>query len=403
MSKERILLLVLTAALFTHIMDLMIIMPLGPQLMRLFDITPAQFSLLVSCYSFAAGGAGLLGMFVIDRFDRKQLLFFLYTGFTAGTLACAFAPTYEMLLITRSVAGAFGGVLGALILSIVSDAIPLERRAAAVGFVMAAFSVASVFGVPSGLYLASLFGWYAPFLFLGGLGIIIMVLIGRFVPAMTHHLKNTDASRHPAEIIRQLLGKRNPLTGLLFTAVLMFGHFSIIPFIAPYMVGNVGFTEQELTYIYLVGGSLTILSSPMVGKIADRYGKLKTFTVFGVLVLLPVAVITHLPPMPVWQALIVTGVFFVLANGRMVPSTTMVTAVINPANRGGFMSLRSGILQISSGLAAMLAGTIITETPSVVTAGAKALEGYEKVGYVSLFFGVAAVVVAQQLRADKDS
>lgn len=403
MSKERILLLVLASALFSHIMDFMIMMPLGPQLMRLFDITPQQFSFLVSSYTFAAGASGFLVAFMIDRFDRKSALTLIYIGFTVGTLACAFAPTFEILLITRSVAGAFGGVLGALVLSIVSDAIPLERRAAGIGFVMAAFSVASVFGVPFGLYLASVFSWHAPFLFLGGFSILVTVLILYFVPSMSDHLHGENAMQNPMQIVKHILGKRKPLIGLLFTSILMLGHFTIIPFIAPYMVGNVGFTEQELTYIYLVGGGLTIFSSPLVGKIADKYGKLKTFTVFGFLVLIPILLITHLPSVPLWQALIVTGLFFVLANGRMVPSTTMVTSVIKPENRGSFMSMRSSIQQISSGLAALLAGSIISETPSTVTEGAKALIGYETVGYIAIFFSIIAIFVAQKLRAEKGS
>ncbi len=401
MSKEKILLLVLASALFSHIMDFMIMMPLGPQLMRLFDITPQQFSFLVSTYTFAAGASGFVAAFLIDRFDRKATLTFVYIGFTIGTLACAFAPTYEMLLLTRSVAGAFGGVLGALILSIVSDAIPLERRAAGIGFVMAAFSVASVFGVPFGLYLATLFSWHAPFLFLGGFSVLVNLLIFIYVPKMSGHIAADNHHQNPVEIIKKIFGRRNPIMGLTFTSVLMLGHFSIIPFIAPYMVGNVGFSEQELTYIYLVGGGLTIFSSPMVGKLADKYGRLKIFTIFAILVLIPIITITHLTPVPLWQALIVTGVFFILANGRIVPSTTMVTSVIKPENRGSFMSIRASVQQISSGCAALLAGAMITETPSTVTVGAKALIGYEQVGYVAVFFSIVAILVARLLRVEK--
>lgn len=401
MNKERILLLVLSAALFTHIMDFMIVMPLGPQLMRLFDITPQQFSFLVSAYTFTAGASGFVAAFFIDRFDRKLSLLFVYFGFTIGTLACAFAPSYAVLLITRSIAGAFGGVLGALVLSIVSDAIPLERRAAGIGFVMASFSVASVFGVPFGLYLATLFSWHAPFLFLGGLGVVINVLIFFFVPVMKGHIRTGEDRIKPLEMIKTIFGRRNPVMGLLFTSILMFGHFTIIPFIAPYMVGNVGFTEQELTYIYLVGGGLTIFSSPMVGRLADRFGRLKIFTIFGFLVLLPILTITHLPQIPLWQALVVSGAFFIMANGRIVPSTTMVTSVIRPENRGSFMSIRASVQQISSGLAAMLAGFIIAEKPSEVIDGAKALINYDYVGYIAVFFSLIAIFVARQLRVEK--
>ncbi|ELR69253.1 sugar transport protein [Fulvivirga imtechensis AK7] len=381
-------------------MDFMIIMPLGPQLMRLFDITPQQFSLLVSSYTFTAGGSGFLAAFFIDKFDRKASLTFVYIGFTIGTLACAFAPTYEILLITRSMAGAFGGVLGALILSIVSDAIPLERRAAGIGFVMASFSAASVFGVPFGLYLATLFSWHAPFLFLGGLGVVINALIIAYVPSIKGHLTEAK-SQAPLKMLKAIFTRRNPLMGLLFTSMLMFGHFTIIPFIAPYMVGNVGFTEQELTYIYLVGGGLTIFSSPMVGRFADKYGRLKIFTIFGVLVMLPILIITNLPPIPLWTALIVTGIFFIMANGRMVPSTTMVTSVIKPENRGSFMSIRSSVQQMSSGLAALVAGMVISETPSTVTEDAKALLHYEYVGYIAIMFSIVAIIIARQLKVEQ--
>src|SRR5687768_10129249 len=139
MKNERLLLLVLAAGMFTHIMDFMIMMPLGTQLMRLFDITPQQFSLLVASYTITAGISGFAAAFLIDRYDRKKSLLLVYIGFTVGTLACAFAPTYAVLLVTRSLTGAFGGVLGALILAIVADVVPLERRAQGIGIVMASF------------------------------------------------------------------------------------------------------------------------------------------------------------------------------------------------------------------------------------------------------------------------
>ena len=401
MSKERILLLILAAALFTHIMDFMIIMPLGSQFMRLFDISAQQFSFLVSSYTFSAGVSGFIAAFFIDRYDRKVSLVFIYIGFTAGTLACAFAPSYEVLLLTRSIAGAFGGVLGALILSIVSDMIPLKRRAAGIGFVMASFSVASVFGVPFGLYIANAFSWHAPFLFLGALGIIINVLIFFFIPSLKVHLANGTPSQNPWDIVKRIFGRRNPVMGLVFTSALMLGHFTIIPFIAPYMVGNVGFTEEELTYIYLVGGGLTIFTSPRVGKLADNYGRLKIFTVFGILVMIPILLITHLPPLPLWQALVVSGLFFILANGRIVPSTTMVTSVILPENRGSFMSIRSSVQQVSSGLAALLAGFIITEFPSSANPEVKMLAHYDQVGYIAIVFSIVAILLARQLKVEK--
>lgn len=388
--------LTLAAAMFTHIMDFMIMMPLGPQLMRIFDITPQAFSFLVASYTVTAGVSGFFAAFFIDRYDRKKMLLFVYAGFALGTLACAFAPTYGILLFTRSLAGAFGGVLGALILAIVADAVPLERRAQGIGVVMASFGVASVVGVPFGLFLASQSSWHAPFLLLGLLALINLALIIFFVPSLTRHLSGNGHLK-PLEVLQQIFGEQNPRLGLTFSSLLMLGHFTIIPFVAPYMVGNVGFSEAQLAYIYLVGGVCTLFFSPWVGRMADKHGRLKIFTIFGSLVIIPIVIITNLVPVPVWTALIVTAIFFIFSNGRMVPSTTMETAIIKPELRGSYMSIRSSVQQLTSGLASFIAGLIVTERPSVFDANTKALVNYNYVGFIAVLFSVVSLLVARKL------
>jgi predicted MFS family arabinose efflux permease len=400
MKNERLLLFTLAAAMFTHIVDFMIIMPLGPQLMEIFDITTQQFSLLVSSYSITAGVAGFLGAFFIDRYDRKISMLIVYLGFTIGTLACAFAPTYEVLLITRSMAGAFGGVLGALILSIVSDAVPLERRAKGIGTVMASFGVASVVGVPFGLFVASKFSWHTPFMFLGGLGVLVNIAMLYSIPSMRGHMEGAKI-QSPANTVARIFTSRNTQLGLTFTSLLMLGHFTIIPFVATYMVGNVGFSNSQLTYIYLVGGICTMVFSPWVGKMADKHGRLKIFTIFGSLVIIPILIITNLSPVPIWLALIVSAVFFIFSNGRMVPSTTMETAVIQPEMRGSYMSIRSSIQQLTSGFASFIAGLIITEKPSLFGGEAKALVNYPYVGLIAVLFSVISLIVARKLTVVK--
>jgi MFS transporter, DHA1 family, inner membrane transport protein len=396
MKKERIILLTLAAAMFTHIMDFMIIMPLGPQLMRLFDITPQQFSFLVASYTITAGLSGFAAAFLIDRYDRKKSMLFIYIGFTVGTIACALAPSYLVLLITRSLTGAFGGVLGAIILSIVADVVPLERRAQGIGIIMASFGFASVLGVPFGLFIASKFSWHETFFVLGGMAMIISGLIIVFIPPITTHISDNGHIK-PAEVLREIFGKKNPRIGLTFTSLLMLGHFTIIPFVAPYMVGNVGFSESQLAYIYLVGGACTLLFSPWVGKMADKHGRLKVFTIFGSLVIIPILTITNLVPVPIWVALIISAVYFIFSNGRMVPSTTMETAIIKPELRGSYMSIRSSVQQLTSGLAAFIAGVIITEQPSIFDPKAKALLNYNYVGIIAVFFSLMALWVARKL------
>lgn len=396
MKNERLLLLTLSAAMFTHIVDFMIMMPLGQHLMEVLAIDAQQFSLLVASYSITAGVAGFIGAFFIDRYDRRTALLFIYAGFTIGTLACAFAPSYGFLLFTRSVAGAFGGILGALILSIVSDAVPLERRARGIGSVMASFGVASVAGVPLGLFLANEISWHTPFLFLGGLGVLVITGMFYIIPSMTGHLASARMN-NPAVVVGKIFSSKNTQLGLTFSSLLMLGHFTIIPFVATYMVGNVGFTKEQLTYIYLVGGICTIIFSPIIGRMADKYGRLNIFTIFGSLVIIPILLITNLTPVPLWIALFIAAIFFIFSNGRMVPSTTMETAVIQPEMRGSYMSIRSSVQQLTSGLASFLAGLILSETPSTLIKGSVALLNYEYVGMIAVFFSVIALLVARKL------
>jgi MFS transporter, DHA1 family, inner membrane transport protein len=391
MNKEKLIIFLLACINFTHIMDFMIIMPLGPQLMRLFQITPQEFGLLVSAYTFSAGISGFLAAFFVDKFDRKQVLLFGYIGFVVGTFACGFAPTYAFLMVARIVAGAFGGLIGAQVFSIIGDLIPYERRGSAMGNMSAAFSVASVVGIPFGLYIATELSWHAPFLFVASLGAIIVPFVYQIFPKMTAHIEQKTISQ-PFAVIENIIKDRNQQIGLLFGTMLMLGHFSIIPFISPYMVANVGFSEKELTYIYFVGGVLTFFSSPLIGKLSDKYGKHRLFTLMGVLALLPIFLITNMPRVPIPYALVATALFFVFASSRFIPANAMITSLVSPQQRGGFMSISSSVQQLASGFASFAAGLVITKSAT------GELQNYEYVGYASILVSIVCIFIAQMLK-----
>ena len=407
MKNERMLLLILAMVQFSHIVDFMIIMPLGATFMEQFSITPRQFSWIVSSYAFAAFAAGLVSSIFIDRFDRRKMLLFLYTGFTLGTLACAFAESYPVFLGFRALTGAFGGTLGALILVIVGDVIPLERRASAMGWVMTAFSAASIIGVPAGIYLAGQFGWRVPFLSIAGLSGVFLVLAAATLPPLRGHLAGSLAPLAPTSPFVEMpkLEKPHPLAGLIdairipnqrraltFSLVLILGHFTIIPFIAPYLEINIGFTANEVTLVYLIGGILSVFMLPLFGRLADRYGRIRVFTIASIGALFSIAAITNLPVVPVWVALVATSSFFVVASGRNVPATTLMTAVVRPENRGSFMSIRQSVNEGGLALSSVVAGFVITE-------GADGrLIHYERVGYLAIGMSIVALLLAQRLR-----
>ncbi len=392
MYKEKFLLWTLAAINFTHIVDFMILMPLGPQLMRIFEISPREFGLLVSSYTFSAGISSFLGAFILDKYDRRIILLWVFTGFLFGALACALSPNYTILLISRIVSGIFGGLTSALVLAIIGDAIPDSRRGRAMGLVMAAFSVASVFGVPFGLFIASISNWHAPFFFLAGLSLVILWMIYKYIPMITAHIQKQQFKPSPVQVIRRVTSNGNQMRAISLTIMMMLGQFAIIPFLSPYMVANVGFSEIELTYIYMAGGFFTIFTSPWVGRMTDKNGKIKVFTIFMILNVIPIGVITQLGQTPIPYVLLISTMFFVTSNGRMVPAAALITGTAKSENRGSFLSFNSAVQQLSAGLASFLAGLILAEGVN------GELLNYDSVGYFAIVLSLLCIPLARRIK-----
>ena len=276
-ARERAVLLTLAAVQFTSIIDFMVIMPLGPQLKRTMGITPAQFGYIVSSYTIAAGIAGFIASSLIDRFSRKVAFLGLFVGFLVGTLLCGLAPTYPLLLVARVVTGTFGGVLGGLAMAIVGDVFPDERRGRATGVLMSAFSLASVFGVPFGLFLGTRYGWHYPFLMLVAVGVPILVMGIVVLPPLRDHLTRVHAD--PWERMVETYSHPNHLRAFALVVSVMLGTFMVVPFISPYLVFNSGLTENDLPWIYFGGGVCSsLITSPIIGQVGGSlHGKLRVY------------------------------------------------------------------------------------------------------------------------------
>ena len=378
-KKERNILILLAALNFTHILDFMIMMPLSNYLIPYFNITAFQFSILVAAYSIAAFFSGLAVAMFIDKFDRKKSLFFAYIGFVLGTIACGFAHTYGLLLAARIIAGLFGGVIGAQVLSIVADMFVYERRGRAMGIVMGGFAGASILGVPISLNLTNLFqkDWHVPFILIGGLGIIFIPIIMKIVPSMTQHIKKEN-SKSLFEALINVCKVPAQRSAIIFSGLLMMGHFLIIPFINPYLEFNKGFSKELTPWIYLAGGIASLLAAISLGKLADKRGKLLVFSVSVFLSLFMVLIITRMPNVPFIVVLLFFAIWFVVATGRIVTAQAMISEVVTPSQRGSFMSVNGSIQQLGSGLAALCAGAI------VYTDKAGKIHNYNWVGYFSI-------------------
>jgi len=384
-AKEKLYVFLLAAIQFAHIVDFVVMMPLGPVLMRVLDISPIQFASLVSSYSFSAAVAGILYGVIADRFGRKVLLQLCFVGFMVGTLMCGVSTSFETLLTGRIVAGCFGGVLNGIVFAMVTDLIPFQRRGAAMGIVMSAFSIASVIGVPIGLALANAYGWEKSFLFIVVLSFPIWIVSFFVFPPLKEHIQNKSAFEDFKRFGKLLLNWDYARSYLLILAISI-SSFMIIPFLSPYAVKNVGILETDLKYLYLVGGLFTIITSRTIGKLTDRFGAYKMFATLAFVSFLPIILYTSAPPMSLWPFLALSAMFMTMVSGRFIPVMTLVSEIANPKDRGTFMGLLNSVRALGSALATLIGGAIIIESTN------GKLERFDDVGYLSISVTLLAVI-----------
>ena len=278
---------------------------------------------------------------------------------------------------------------GSLCLAIVSDIVPPERRAAGIGIIMTAFAVAAAIGVPVGLQLAHSFGWRSPFTYLAAFAAVVWCVVLRLVPPVRGHLQ-TGASK--GEAFKELLRDANAGRAILFMAMMVVGHFSVIPLLSTHLVGDLALPEKYLAVVYFIGGTSSVLTAPWVGRLADRHGRQRVFTYMVVMASLITLAIANAGALPVWGTLVLGGLFFIFASGRFVPGQAIVTLAVPSSRRGAFLSLTSCARDLASGFSSSLGGWIVVKQPN------GHLEHFNWLGWMSVAAGLASIVVARMVR-----
>lgn len=373
---QKLVIALLAFLQFTIVLDFMVLAPLGDFLMKSLSITPKGFGLVVSAYAFSAGASGILAAGFADKFDRKQLLLFFYTGFIIGTLCCAMSTTYEMLLGARIVTGLFGGVIGAISMTIVTDLFAVHQRGRVMGFVQMAFAASQILGIPVGLYLANIWGWHAAFFMIVGLAILIGLTILIKVKPIDQHLA-VQSDKNAFLHLWHAVSNRSYQTGFLATAFLSVGGFMLMPFGSAYLINNIKITQTELPMVFMLTGVASIIMMPLIGKLSDKVDKFMIFSAGSVLAVVLILIYTNLSPVPLWEVVVLNMILFMGIMSRMIPATTLTMSIPDMKDRGAFMSVNASLQQVAGGIAALCAGLIVTqETKS------SPLQNYDTLGLV---------------------
>jgi len=373
---EKIVILLLSLTQFSVVLDFMVMAPLGDLLTKSMHLKPSSFGLIVSAYAFSAGISGMLTSGFADRFDRKKILLFFYIGFIIGTFLCGFSNTFYTLFFSRIFTGIFGGVIGSISLAIITDLFGMDKRGRAMSFVQMGFGASQVLGIPIGLYLANHWGWEAPFLLIASFAVFVAIAISIYLKPVTSHLRE-QRTHNALSHFWHTISKRKYTLGFMTTALLSIGGFMMMPYGTIFAVNNIGVSHEQLPFLFMTSGITALVVMPIVGKLSDQWSKIKLFSLASLLMVLVCVVYTNLSNLPFYLVLIVNILMMTSIMSRMVPSTTLISAIPEAQDRGAFMSINSSLQQMSGGFAAIIAGLIVTQANENAP-----LEHYNIVGYV---------------------
>lgn len=369
---ERRIVLLVAAIQLINVLDFVIVMPLGPDFAIGLGIPTSNIGLISGSYTFAAAFAGLAGSVWLDRFPRRPALLVSLAGLVLSTFAASLATGLPTLLAARLAAGMFGGPATALGIALVTDAVPVAKRGRALGTVMAAFSVASVLGIPAGLEISRLFGWRSTFFCVAGLGAAVTAAFAWLMPSSDPVFrKQSDppassvslgSTPQPTPDAPQRLLSGPALIALSYTFLMSAGVFAIVPSLAAYIQFNLGYPRESLGLLYMVGGVFSFASLRVAGLAVDRFG-VKKVLVIGTLVHTGALGCGFVSSDWAAPAMALIASYMVSSGLRMVPIQTLATRVPLAHQRAQFLSAQSALRHGGSAFGAFVSSAVLVATP----------------------------------------
>ncbi len=390
---QKLVIAILALTQFSVVLDFMVMSPLGDMIVKAMTLTPKQFGVAVSAYAFSAGISGLLTAGFADKFDRKKLLLFFYTGFIVGTVFCGLATNYYLLIGARIFTGLFGGVIGSISLAIVADVFDIHHRGRVMGFVQMGFGASQVLGVPVSIKLAAYMGWQAPFIMVAILAVLILALGAWKLQPVDKHLaikNDKNALLHLWHTVE------NPQyrMGFLTMSLLAVGGFMMMPFGSAFAINNLKINNNDLFMLFMVSGVASLIIMPLIGRFSDKIDKFKLFAIASLWMTTMVVIYTNLSATPLWEVMLLNVLMMMGIMSRFVPAGALTSGLPDMKDRGAYMSISSSLQQIAGGIAAVVSGQIVRQANPTAP-----LENYNVVGYVTAGIAIICIVMMYQVSA----
>jgi len=133
----------------------------------------------------------------------------------------------------------------------------------------------------------------------------------------------------------------------------------MMPWGSAFAVNNVGLSQNELPYLFMIVGVSTFLTMPLIGLLADKINKFQLFMSASIVMIAAVLIYVQLGQTTMFILILVNIFMMGGIMARMVPSQALTSSVPKLHDRGAFMSINSSLQQIAGGIAAIIGGKIV--------------------------------------------
>ena len=337
----------------TSVMGVSSIAPAFPTIARSLDVTSAEIGLLITFFTLPGIIFTPIFGILADRYNRKVILIpSLFLFGIAGT-ACAFATSFDQLLLFRAFQGVGSAALGVLNLTLIGDLYSGNRRASVMGYNGSVSSIGTAMYPAIGGALAVL-GWHYPF-FLTLLAIPVG-LFALFFLTQESEKNGLGINLYLKEIKSALMSKMvlGLFIGMFLTFIILYGGY--ITFFT--ILLDEKFEKSSLAIGIILSGSslVTAITSAQLGKLTKRFSEKNLIAAAAILY----TVIFLMIPMidNIWYFILPISLFGV-AQGMNIPSIlNLLTGYAPKEFRAAFLSVNWMVMRFGQALGPYVLGLV---------------------------------------------
>ena len=244
-------------------------MGLLPDFAMNLDVSIPRAGYLIAMYALGVVVGAPSLVLIAGRYPPKKILIFLVVLITVFNFLSVFAPSFDILLLTRFLSGlphgAFFGV-GAVVASRIAKK---SREAQAVSIMFAGLTIANLAGVPLGTFIGHHFIWRYTFELIAMVGVVTMIGIISWIPVMT--AKENKSIKKEFAFFAHL----DSWLIILLTAIGTGGLFSWVSYIAPLLINISHFDITSVPYLMSLAGLGMVIGNLLGGRLSDKYSPIK--------------------------------------------------------------------------------------------------------------------------------